>query len=40
MLAVPLIKLYWVTQVSNVNPRPTGGGGYFEPPLWFSCEIF
>ena len=22
------------------NPRPTGGGGYFEPPLWFSCDIF
>ena len=23
-----------------LNPRPTGGGGYFEPPLWFSCDIF
>ena len=22
------------------NPRPTGGGGYFEPPLSFSCDIF
>ena len=22
-----------------LNPRPTGGG-YFEPPLWFSCDIF
>ena len=24
----------------SLNPRPTGGGGYFEPPLSFSCDIF
>ena len=23
-----------------VNPRPTEGGGYFEPSLSFSCDIF
>ena len=28
------------TDLFSFNPRPTGGGGYFEPPLWFSCDIF
>ena len=26
--------------VEEISPRPTGGGGYFEPHLSFSCDIF
>ena len=29
-----------VLEYVYINPRPTGGGGYFEPPLSFSCDIF
>ena len=29
------------SRMAKINPRPTGGGGgYFEPPLSFSCDIF
>ena len=39
----PSQKAWWKICSANreqVNPRPTGGGGYFEPPLSFSCDIF
>ena len=40
MYIMYLFKCHKVLQSLQFNPRPTGGGGYFEPPLSFSCDIF
>ena len=33
-------KFTFLLRLQSLNPRPTGGGLFRAPPLWFSCDIF